>query len=351
MNFSVTEQGSYKRCERQAVLTSKNGQHIGQIFPPLSLSLGSLMHRSHQLWVIAEDPAAKTLQQHCLDASIEMIEHAKTRYKAQVGCLPSDSEMSSLYESVEFGVAMSELYQLRYGQPLPDDYILLAAEQKIEIPVKGTEHPCPDCNGEGFRDNNQHDEGVCSGECSTAGDDIEPGTARHKLEGRLDGLTQHKTTGQVRILERKTYNSRPKEDQLKKNDQFLQYDWMVRQLGFNPDQGVATLYDGQWRRKEAPRGKTFEDLFARWVLVERNQHERDEFEQKLPRRLNAMYELYSHEDALGHADTNRRWQGCYDCGVEDLCYNITRGISIDSLMQSKYTSRSDDIEETEEPAE
>lgn len=304
MRFSVTERGTYERCERKAVLSSKNGMHLTPLQTPISFATGSMLHRAHQLWITQPSVA---LSFHALVAANEAINKFKANYKAVVGVTPSESELSTLYEATEFVTAMCDNYAVKYGTPLPPEYRFLSAEQKISVSVE-------DCE--------------------------------HTLEGKLDGLVQHVPTGRVDVLERKSYNQRPKENSLRYNDQFMAYRWLVSKLNLSPIR-PHVLYDGMWRRNNPPRGRLFDDLFLR-VDLECNQDELDEFERYLPRQLNEMAALYTHNDPLSHARPHRPWMGCFDCNFEKLCISITRNEDYASLINSNYTQRTDDVElETE----
>lgn len=331
MRFSVTERGTYERCERKAVLSSKNGMHLTPLQTPISFATGSMLHRAHQLWIT--EPAT-SLAFHALTAANEAISQFKTNYKAVVGVTPSESELSTLYEATEFVTAMCDNYAVKYGTPLPSEYKFLSAEQKISIQVDCG--PCLRCTGFGV---------IRTGFGTTDNCKACDATGRyfHTLEGKLDGLVQHVATGRVDVLERKSYNQRPKENSLRYNDQFMAYRWLVAQLHLSPIR-PHVLYDGMWRRNNPPRGRTFDDLFLR-VDLECNQDELDEFECYLPRQLNEMAALYSHPEPLSHARPHRPWMGCGDCkAFEKLCISITRGEDYGSLINSSYTQRTDDLE-------
>lgn len=352
MRFSVTERGTYERCERKAILSSKNGMHLTPLQTPISFATGSMLHRAHQLWIT--DPST-ALSFHALTAANEAIDKFKTNYRAVVGASPGDHELSTLYEATEFVTAMCDNYAIKYGTPLPSEYKFLSAEQKISIVVEETRTgaDCTGCDGTGhvewpahWRNEVVGGEWVNAGSrtcswCDGSGDEV------HTLEGTLDALTQHIPTGRVDPLERKSYNQRPKENSLRYNDQFMAYRWLVSQLQLSPIR-PHVLYDGMWRRNNPPRGRLFDDLFLR-IDLECNQDELDEFERHLPRQLNEMAALYTHSDPLSHARTHRPWMGCGDCAAfEKLCISITRNEDYASLINSNYTQRTDDVElETE----
>jgi hypothetical protein len=344
--FTVTERGVFRRCRRQAVLTSKNGRHLGRLFPPLNLSVGTIVHRAHQLWL--ESPS-RPMRDCAMDASVEASNGVRERYLKQVGAYPSDDEMATTHESIDLALTMCDNYALKYGTPLPPDYTLIKAEQKIRVPVPGTEHTCPVCNGY---------VAVRVWDTPTVAHDVScsscipllSGCSVHYLEGKVDGLIQH-SSGRVDVLENKTYGNRPKQEDLQTNDQFLAYGWLVRQLGFNPHLGSVVAYNGLWRRKAVPRGRTFDELFARYTLT-RSPAELEEFERFLPLELNDMAAQYARPD---DAYINRQWQGCWDCTFADdiktgrigLCTAMSRGETdhVALILQTQFTERHDDTEE------
>jgi hypothetical protein len=334
--FTVTERGGFRRCRRYAVLTSKNGRHLGRLFPPLNLSVGTIVHRAHQLWL--ENPH-KSMHDCAMDASVEASNGVRERYLKQVGAYPSDDEMGVTHEAIDFALTMCENYALKYGTPLPPDYTLIKAEQKIRVPVEATRHTCTACKGEGTVYSKNPTSLSQMVTCSVCHGTTE---VVHELEGKVDGLIQH-SSGRIDVLEHKTYGNRPKQEDLQTNDQFIAYLWLVGQLGFNPHLDSCVAYDGMWRRKAVPRGRTFDELFARYTLT-RSPAELEEFERFLPLELNDMAAQYARPD---DAYINRQWQGCWDCGVRDLCTAMSRGerAQVDLLVQTKYTERHDDTEE------
>lgn len=306
MNFAVTERGSFRRCRRQAVLTSKNGRHLTPIFGPLNLSVGTIFHRATQLWT--ESPNID-MHTHALNAAVEAENAAIVRYRLAVGANPSDAELSDTREAIEMAMAMANNYALKYDSPLPPGFKLLATEQKIEVPVPGTEHI---------------------------------------LEGRLDGLIQNERTGQVAILERKTYKNRPKVEDLRFNDQFLAYIYLVYSLRIS-DSIPIIAYDGAWRRATVPRGRVFDDLFARYQIG-RNPIEVKHFERYVASELRDMAAVYKNPNS-SLVYPNRAWTGCWDCKVSRICDAMTLGEDHEGIISAFYTERTDDVEEETEVAE
>lgn len=329
MIFAVTERGTFRRCPRQAWLTSKNGQHLTPMVTPLNLSTGSLVHRAHQWWL--ENPDT-SLYEHTLSASVEMQDGVAARYQKQIGTAPSEAEMQTLLEAIDMALSMAENYEVKWKTPLPPEYKFLKAEQKIEVEVPGTRHECPVCRSST----------ILKPSCANC---LGEGYVSHKLQGRLDGLIQHIPTGRIDILEHKTYAQRPKLEDLLMNDQFTAYAWLVTQLGFNSHIPPMIAYDGMWKRPKVPRGRTFEDLFTRYTIG-RTPHELVQFEKYLAIELNNMARMYADPDT--HAYINVPWNGCWDCKMRELCVAMTRGEDVKGLIRVKYTQRTDDTDDETE---
>lgn len=330
--FSVTERGTFKRCERQWRLTSKNGMHLGPIVSPVYLSTGTLIHEGSQHWLL-DDPKGLSYEDHVTLAADHMITQAHAKYLKQVGANMSSTEDDELYLAVSFARAMARNYELRWGSPLPDGFALIRPEQRAQVPVPGTEHPC------------YHQSVDSAVDCTECGGS---GTAIHYLDMRFDGLIQDRA-GRIHVLEHKTYKSRPSEASLRSNDQFLAYMWGARQLNIGPVVGLA--YDGLWRRETPPRGRTFEDLFIRYTHT-RAEAEFEEFERLLPYELNEMWDKRPDRRSLESLPINRQWQGCFDCKMEPLCYAMSRGEKAqqEQLLRNTYTERDDDVTEEDDAA-
>jgi len=353
VQFSVTERQTAKRCPRAHRLSSKGGQHLGLIVPPVYLSVGSLIHKGSQMWLL-DTERTTSYEAHVTEAASNLIESSRARYLRQIGAPISEDEEAPLWEAMDYARIMARNYEIRWGTPLPEDYTLIRPEQRVVVPVPGTEHECERC---GFGSPSGRGSGLepdarglptdlfcsmCNGE----------GVQLHHLDGRFDGLIVDRG-GRIHILEHKTYKSRPNIDGLKTNDQFLAYMWLAMQLDIGDVAGVA--YDGLWRRDTVPRGKSFEDLFYR-VTITRSLAELREFQAQLPNELNFMYnQLKAPTDPW----INRRWQGCYDCPFASktlkngttrtgLCDAISRGEDVKSVKTLYYTERNDDVDEAVE---
>lgn len=304
MDFSVTEIGTYERCRRMATYQSRNARGLSPMFSPIHLSVGTLFHRATQLWL--EQPTID-LNHHALTAACEMQDLTVDNYTKLVGVAPSSIELLTLHEAVDMALAMAANYYVKYKTPLPPEYTLVSAEQKIAVPIPGTPH---------------------------------------RLTGRLDSLLKHKS-GRLDIRECKTYKSRPNLVGLRTAFQFLAYMWLVQQLNLT-DMTPCIAYDGIWRRTEPPKGRSFDDLFLR-VTITRSQHELNEFGYFLPQIATEMFDLYTHPEK---AFPNRRWQGCFDCHFGDLCVAQSRGETdnFNAIMASSYTTRPVEVDLEEEEA-
>ena len=320
MRFSVTERGTYKRCRQQWDYASHNRQGLELLVQKPALSTGTLVHAAHAAWL--SSPRVP-LVDHFMMAANDELTRIKAKYLTQVGCNISDEELTPLYESVEMGRAMCINYQKRWGQPLPDGFELWAPEQTVIVPVPGTYHKCPVCEGEGTLPGD--DTAPPSAQCTNCAG---RGITMHELAGTFDGLMRDQK-GRMWILEHKTYKSRPNYEAMETNDQFLAYIWILTQLGVGTVAGVA--YDGMWKRAEPPKGKTFEDLFLR-MSITRPQYEIESFGRLLALEINEM----GSNPAIY---LNRRWEGCFDCDFNKICYATQRGEDVDYLTQRFYTKR------------
>lgn len=340
MIVSVTERGTFRRCHLQWQLTAKNGRHLTPISSKPYLNIGTLVHAGGEAWL--NDPRFGYAH-HVKAAGIAMEDSVRARYRKIVGAPISEVEMQPFLDSINFAAAMAHNYQVRWGTPLPEGFICIQPEQKIQIPIPGTDHDCENCHGKGEVWHKQDFEvlGTGWGPCA---DCLGSGKIHHFLEGRLDGLLQRKADGSIWVLERKTYGQRPKIETLEFSDQFIAYLWMLRQLGIAQVGGIA--YDGLWSRDVPPKGRTMEDLFLRLLLTRSNQ-ELDIFEEHLRAEVNLM----AHVQASGVFIPNRQWMGCYDCSVSRICDAKLRGEPTENIIRLHYMEREDDVDQpTEEDA-
>jgi hypothetical protein len=277
-------------------LTSLNRQALTRVGAPhKALSLGTLMHQALAHWTLNPE---QDLPNIYLKYANAMMKATEASYRQVVGANMSDSELQPLVEAMTLGLHMSRNYQAYHKSPLPARFEFASSEQKLEIPVPGTPHI---------------------------------------LTCTLDALVRD-DKGRFYILERKTYARTPTLDKLDHNDQFLAYLWAVTQLDVGVVGGI--LYDGMLKKSTPSKGKSMDDLFMRTTL-RRPLEEIEEFGVHLAQEVTEIANnpfLY----------INRRWEGCYDCGVEDICTAMSRGEDADYIIRSRYTKRVDDREPVDE---
>src|SRR5437870_1535130 len=311
MIISVTERGTFKRCRKRWDYSSRSRQGLTSLAPPYALSFGTLVHEIHETWL--EHPEAEPESV----VAIAAVETAKTiaqTYIERVGVAPDSRELASFEEQVSLALDMFTNYKERWGASLPEGYTLMHAEQTLVLPIPG-DYPCARANCGAYPYAYIHEIG------GPPGHDWEP----HQLEATLDALMAD-SSGRLWILERKTYNSKPRIDALQMNDQFIAYLWALRQLNMGPVGGI--LYDGMWKRYKERRN--LEDLFFRVPLI-RSPEEIDNFEVQL------------RDEVLDMANDpriyrNARWEGCWDCQFTGPCMAEFRGEDVEYAMQ-RFTKR------------
>lgn len=326
MIISGTETQNYNRCNRLWALTSFNSQGLTRIVNSVALNTGTLWHQTQAQWLMEPDKDPVDL---CMQHYAVMLEQAKDNYRARHGMSPQRSELANIEDAGNMLLAMTKNYRDFYKQPLPDGFRCIMPEQTILVPIPNSDQECIDCDGGGIHGYNAdggYEESVCT---SCDGN----GYVSHQLECTFDALIANERD-RIYVLERKTYGSRPKLESLMSNFQFIVYEWACQQLGLGQVGGL--LYDGVWKRAEPPKGRKFEDLFLR-LSLERNEHELEEIEQYLAMKSKQMYTTQKTGNPL--LDYNRVWQGCYDCGVEDLCSAMSKGEDVDYVRNHFFMLR------------
>lgn len=318
MIFGVTERPEYKRCRFRWDMGSRNRQNLTPVVPTMALGLGTICHSAFEMW--AKEPEVR-LEDHFMRASLGEVERAKDAYHSRVGTYPADHELGPLLESVLLGRNMMANYQDYWGSLMPEGYEVVATEQRIQVAIPGTEH---------------QSEWIYEPDTGIVRQHIYPDVRLHYLEGRLDMIMRRVSTGALYVRDYKTYSSRPNEEDLFHNDQFLAYVWLATQLDIGPVAGLA--YDGIWKRAGIPkkvdnRAGVLADLFCR-IRIERPVDELVRFQTLL-----AL-------EALEMADnpaiyTNHMWDGScrWGCNYKDVCYATDRGEDADFLKRTRYILR------------
>lgn len=305
MIVSVTETGGeYMRCRRRWDLGSRNRQGLTRIVAGDALSLGTLIHAALADWLIHPDLRLKDIFTYRANESVET---AKSIYTQQVGARPADSELHSLYEATIMGQAMMENYQEHWRTPLPPGFELVSPEQRVQVPIPGTEHTS---------------EWIYDPETDKVKFVRYEDIRFHYLEGRLDGVIREiEGPKKLYVLEHKTYSSRPSESSLLMNDQFTGYHYMLERLELGSVAGIA--YDGLWKRAAPPkkvdnRAGILSDLFIR-IKLPRSPLEVTEYEAML---RDKVFEMANNPAIY----KNRTWDGsCNWCDYEKLCTAMTLG--------------------------
>lgn len=340
MIISVTERGTFKRCRQMWDYASYGRQSITSQRPPTALTFGTFVHKIHENWLLTPD---EPVEQIVIAAAEVARADLVKQYVDRVGVLPDEQELEPFIDSVVLALDMFKNYEELYGSSLPEEYTLVQPEQTIAVPIPGTDHDCQVCdiNGMMFVADSIDDNGQVAAH-------LEPCSAHpegyrvvfHYLEGTLDALMQD-AAGRLWILERKTYGSKPNEEALEMNDQFLGYLWLLTQLDMGEVGGI--LYDGMWKRtRETQRGpdRTLDKLFFRRPLI----RSVDEIEN---------FTIQLRDEVLDMADPelriyrNARWEGCWDCQFSNLCLAEFRGEDADHVREQYFMLRergqSDDV--------
>lgn len=300
------------------------------IVPATALSLGTYVHAALAAW---RADASVNVKVAFMQAAAKARADAIMTYRDQVGAPISDSELIKIDDAILMGVYMVENYAKHWKSPLPPGFVSIAQEQTVVVPIPGTEHT---------------EEWLYDSNLGRVVRVTYPEPRLHFLRGRLDGIIQNTRTLRVYVLDSKTYNTRPKDYDLRTSDQFLAYTWLLKKLDFGfPVAGVA--YDGLWKRAAVPakvdgRPGTMADLFLR-LPIERSPEELEEFERELAMEALTMANA-------PHIYKNRSSDGSchWGCSFDDLCYTISRGEDVEYVLKNKYTLKPK-LEEVEVEAE
>lgn len=345
MIVSVTEIQQFQRCRRAWSYSSFNQQSLGPIVPNRALSLGKTIHRAFAQWLIESNATTATttttprpFNALFLTAAQEELVQIKDAYLRQVKAPISESELGPYYDGVDMGLALTRNYEAKWGTPLPTGFTLIAPEQQVEIPISGTEYD--HYHSAHYEDDSQQNYERHIKEDHNGIDDADTyHTHTHRLSARMDAIIRRDSTGDLYILEHKTYASRPKPEILQAAFQFQAYEWAAQQLNIGTVAGTA--YDGLWKRAVPPRGNTQDDLFTRLLIAHPQEQLRD-----VQETITSV--------VLDMADSpriypNRRWEGClYDCAFENLCTAQSRGEDVEWIKQARYQRLDQDKEPVHE---
>lgn len=348
---------TYKRCHYRWSLTAIDQGNLEPASFTPALELGSMVHEAVAWWT--EHPVVmsgmdndreaivpSSLPRYFARLSKGRIEKIKAKYVEDVGAEASEDELDKVYEITQLGLAMMENYQKKYGRPLPAEYTPVQVEQRTIVAIPNTLHwGCPSCYWD-FMPLMTPEDQAESPEQWGEGDFFCPKCrtqcewVHHFLRGTMDTFVVD-SQGKYYVLERKTYAIRPTKQKLNVDEQMTSYVWILAQL-FGYENVGGVLYDGLWKKAIIPktvdkRKGEFDDLFFRDVFVRRPAALK-RFEEELPGVVNDMCTA-AYEKRLY---TNRRWEGCYDCGVARICDAYMQGEDIDYVIESYYRPRPSD---------
>lgn len=293
---------NYMRCRRMWNYTSFNRMSLTPIMSRPHFVVGSCVHGALEDWLNAwalEPKAAETIKLVDLynNRALASTEHSIEAYRALVGAAPNPAELVELFEALNLGKAMMINYQSFYGTPIDfKQYHLVQTEQALSVPIPNSFEP--------------------------------DGVTQNYLEGTLDAVIADKRD-RLLVMENKTYSSRPRVDGLQMNFQFIAYQWLLTTLDIGPVLGLA--YNGLWKRDGTGKNQTPKELFMREILV-RTRAELVEFEVDLAHIVNEMA-------SDPHITHHVPWNGCWDCGMINLCKAESRHEGFQSLLASRYTIR------------
>ena len=335
MIITVSERQFFLRCRRMWDIISHNRQNLSPIgAPKIELYIGGAFHG-------ILDEQAKGVDH--LEAVDQVIAHEiggiKERYRSAVGVDLSDSEVTIMTEAEDLIRGLAGHYFAFYGteHPLGEEYQYIGKEMSFQLPIPNT--------------------GVSE----------EIGY----LAGTFDGLAIHIATDGLWVVEHKTYKMKPKYEFLQTNDQMTAYVWAAQILMGVPVQGV--LYDGVrkklpevpvllkngtlskqfisttaavYRGEIARRGfseTSYQDILGR--LQERDSQDQNEFFTRWrvrvsPRAIEDFERnlTNSYLDMVSSPNIypTFRWEGCWDCGVRNMCTAIHFGEDVDFVRTNSF---------------
>lgn len=300
MIISVTEIGVFKRCRLLWDFSSNKRQNLVPVQEAPYFFTGRMVHQTLEEWTQRPEDNIEALWAKTLAREIDFY---KQRYHDVIGAQPSEAEIDVVMERALLPFEMTRNYKKHWKTPLPEDFTLVQTEQTCIADIPTLENfKCAD------------------------------GSIGVKLEGTLDGFVYNAKLGRLFVLERKTYERRPQIEILDSNEQFTGYDWLLRLLFPSYEIG-GVLYDGLWKREAPTRGKTFDDLFFRHLVLKDND-ELDRYEENLIRVATDMASaplIYP----------NRVWQGCHDDSqYEKLCLAMMKNDDFDYMRDTYFGKKS-----------
>jgi len=333
---SATERGDFMRCRRAWDFQSPNRQSlVRKGVPRTELWIGSAVHAALEGAAVGLDPL-DTLQRW-FDKQTTMIAE---EYVSMTGTPLSQEERETLQASKDKATLVVEQYFVKYGTNPIAPYVYIAPEISFRVPIPNVP---------------------------------EPFTGKLYLVGTFDGLAEDVDSGDLWLVEHKTYSQKPNLDSLQTDDQLHAYAWAAQQLFGVPLAGA--LYDGLNKKvptqpKLLQSGKlskewidTTADVYVKAVLeleqdptdeyyaphiqrlLERERMDQTPFHTrwKIPFSQHALEQwgndLASQAFDMANDPTiypHFRWEGCWDCSVSDLCRATQFGEDVEYLIETNY---------------
>ena len=331
-SISISEIQSFMRCRRQWDITSPFRQNLTKIgMPSAALHVGSGFHEALEANALGND-----WREAVHEWAYEELHKFRDHYVKQVGAEPSEAELQSFYDAEDQINELMVRYFARYGEdnPIGPRYKYIAVEQTCEVPIPGTDG---------------------------------------KFTFTLDGLAQDQKDGTFWVVEHKTYSSKPDMDRLSTDHQITSYAWAVAAILGEKITGF--LYDGMSKKvptvpailKSTGRlseafTETIDGISYRQAIVNhgldeadyavmlKRLDERDQLPQtpfftrwKIP-VLQAQIDAFAsylpdvYNDMVNDPALypNFRFDGCWDCGVRDLCKAMQLGDDVEWLKRTYY---------------
>lgn len=285
MIVSPSEIRTYKRCKRRWRYYSSNASNLEPFTTHPAFILGTVVHKALGEWLKSPNTDMPKLVQPYY---MEYIHQLEQEYEQRLNIKPSTTELQPLFDDMQLATSMMVNYQQYYGTPIPKNLHLLDTEQEIQVDIPG---------------------------------------GKHQLLMRIDGLLTD-NSGQVYILEHKTYDQKPNPLALAMDEQFTAYVWGCNQLGLG--RVVGLVYDGMWKRATAPEGRTFEELFNRQILF-RSKLLLMDFERELISTINDMISSPEYKTVP--------WNGCGDCSYTKLCLAETNHEDVEYVRDTFYRQK------------
>jgi hypothetical protein len=322
--ISITEMLEFMRCERSWDLQSANRQSlVRKGVPATALWMGSAFHAA---MADLGDPIG-TLREYVWEQRQQMAQS----YLAQVGVAVSPEEWTSFDESAKLIEDVVIAYLHHYGDRPFKPYEVLANEMTFSLVLES---------------------GI-------------------ELVGTIDKVLLD-PIGKLWVCDHKTWSQRPDTRDLQYDFQFTGYCACLQALVREPVTGF--LYDGV--NKKVPRKPRIlldghvscewidttaevycqavrdngEDPFSlRYAGFVARLRERDETnspfflrhplyisQAQIQQWWDNVNQLTAKMQACEYPTFNRRWEGCWDCNVRDICDTMLRGDDVPYVIETNY---------------